>query len=208
MPFPVSIFAPIIHCAKSPIIIANFIMKTKLNQNFFRFFLVLTALPFFCAATPASARSIESEARSAYQALLGNTPAARALAPKAKAVLVFPKIVKGGFVVGANFGNGVLFVNGRSKGRYNTVAGSYGLQAGIQTFGYALFLMTDDAVSYLDRSGGWEIGAGPSIVIVDEGVAKNITSTTLRSGVYAFIFNQKGLMAGIGLQGSKITRIR
>jgi lipid-binding SYLF domain-containing protein len=93
-------------------------------------------------------------------------------------------------------------------GYYNSVAASYGLQAGVQSFGYVLFFMTNSAVDYLNRSGGWEIGVGPSIVVVDEGVARSLTSTTLKSDVYAFIFDQKGLMAGIGLQGSKITRIR
>jgi lipid-binding SYLF domain-containing protein len=88
------------------------------------------------------------------------------------------------------------------------VAGSYGLQAGVQKFGYALFLMNDKALAYLDNSDGWEIGVGPSIVIVDQGKAKTMTSTTLRDDVYAFIFSQKGLMAGLGIQGSKITKTK
>jgi lipid-binding SYLF domain-containing protein len=81
------------------------------------------------------------------------------------------------------------------------------LQAGVQSFGYALFFMDQDALNYLDNSSGWEIGVGPSIVIVDAGVAKTLTTTTAKDNVYAYIFNQKGLMAGLGLQGSKITRI-
>jgi lipid-binding SYLF domain-containing protein len=67
--------------------------------------------------------------------------------------------------------------------------------------------MTNDALNYLDKSGGWEVGVGPSVVVVDEGMGKSITSTTLTNDVYAFIFNQKGLMGGMGIQGSKITRI-
>jgi hypothetical protein len=67
--------------------------------------------------------------------------------------------------------------------------------------------MNDRALEYLDNSDGWEIGVGPSIVIVDKGKAKSLTTTTLREDVYAFTFNQKGLMARLGLQGSKITRI-
>ena len=87
------------------------------------------------------------------------------------------------------------------------VAGSYGLQAGVQTFDYAMFFMTNSALDYLDRSEGFEVGVGPSIVVVDAGVAKSLTTTTGKNDVYAFIFGQKGLMAGLGLQGSKITRI-
>ena len=74
-------------------------------------------------------------------------------------------------------------------------------------FGYAMFLMTPAAVEDLDKSDGWEIGVGPSIVVLDEGAAKTLTTTTMQSDVYAFVFDQKGLMAGAGIQGSKITRV-
>ncbi len=93
-------------------------------------------------------------------------------------------------------------------GYYNMVAGSYGLQAGVQSFDYAMFFMTDSALDYLNSSAGFEVGVGPSVVVVDAGIAKSLTTTTAKDDVYAFIFGQKGLMAGLGLQGSKITRIK
>src|SRR5439155_27187902 len=96
---------------------------------------------------------------------------------------------------------------GKTVGYYNTVAASYGLQAGVQEFGYALFFMSDSALGYLDRSDGFELGVGPSIVVVDAGKAKALTTTTAQNDIYAFIFDQRGLMAGAGLQGSKISRI-
>jgi lipid-binding SYLF domain-containing protein len=129
------------------------------------------------------------------------------LSEQAKAVLVFPSIVKGGFILGAHYGNGALRKGGKTVAYYNNVAASYGLQAGVQSFGYALFFMDDASLAYLDQSEGWEIGTGPSIVIVDTGMAKSMGTTASREGVFAFAFSQKGLMAGIGLQGSKITRI-
>jgi len=95
----------------------------------------------------------------------------------------------------------------RKVANYRSVAGSYGFQAGVQTFGYAMFLMTDAAVQYLNRSDGWELGVGPSIVVVDVGIARTLTTSTIQSDIYAFIFDQKGLMAGVGIQGSKITRV-
>ena len=67
--------------------------------------------------------------------------------------------------------------------------------------------MNDQELQYLDRSDGWEIGVGPSIVVLDKGTGKSVTSTTLTKDVYVFIFNQKGLMAGVGIQGSKITKV-
>ncbi len=159
-------------------------------------------------ARAASAAGIDADVDAALMKLYEQQPVAKMLAQKAVAILVFPNMVKAGFVVGAQYGEGSLREKGRTVGYYNSVAASYGLQAGAQTFGYALFLMTNSAVHYLNRSGGWEIGVGPSIVVVDEGMARALTSTTLKSDVYAFIFDQKGLMAGIGLQGSKITKIR
>jgi lipid-binding SYLF domain-containing protein len=120
---------------------------------------------------------------------------------------VFPNIVKAGFLFGAQFGEGTLYRGGRKVANYRSVAASYGFQAGVQAFGYAMFFMTNPALGYLDASGGWEIGVGPSIVVVDAGIARSLTASTIQSDVYAFIFDQKGPMAGVGIQGSKITRI-
>ena len=154
------------------------------------------------------AAGLEADARAALTKLYEVSPAAKMVSEKAIAVLVFPGIIKAGFIVGGQYGEGVMFKEGEVVGYYHSVAASYGLQAGIQDYGYALFLMDDSAVKYLNRSKGWEIGVGPSVVIVDEGMGKTLTTTTLKSDVYAFIFNQKGLMAGLGIQGSKITRVR
>ncbi len=88
-----------------------------------------------------------------------------------------------------------------------TLAASYGLQAGAQTSGYAMFLMNDSALDYLKKSQGWEVGVGPTVVVMDEGLAKSLTTSTAKDDIYAFIFGQKGLMAGLSLQGSKITQI-
>jgi lipid-binding SYLF domain-containing protein len=92
-------------------------------------------------------------------------------------------------------------------GYYNATALSYGLQAGVQSFSEAMFLMTDSAINYLNSSDGWSIGMGPSVVVVDAGMGKSMTTTTLQSDVYAFIYGQQGLMAGLGVQGQKITKI-
>jgi lipid-binding SYLF domain-containing protein len=158
-------------------------------------------------AKAASRQELERDAARALKNLYASNTAARLLGGKAVAVLVFPNIVKAGFLFGGQIGEGVLQKAGRPVGYYNSVAASYGLQAGVQVFGYALFFMNQSALAYLDNSDGWEIGVGPSIVVVDKGVGKSLTSTTITQDVYAFIFDQKGLMAGIGVQGSKITKI-
>jgi lipid-binding SYLF domain-containing protein len=154
-----------------------------------------------------SASQIDVDVDEALNKLYIVSPAAKDMSMIAKGILVFPAIVKGGFVVGGAYGEGALRQGNKTVGYYNSVAASYGLQAGAQKFGYALVFMDEASMDYLTRSDGWEIGVGPSIVVVDEGVARALTSTTAREGVYAFFFDQKGLMAGLGIQGSKITQI-
>lgn len=181
------------------------------SLNLFRLLTLAVALVVAVSAPhvarAASAKEIDAKVDAALAKLYAGSPAAVEIAKVAKGVLVFPEVVKGGFIVGGQFGNGALRKDGKTAGYYNTVAASYGLQAGVESFGYALFFVTDAGLSYLDKSEGWEIGVGPTLTIVDEGFAKSLSTTTLKEDIYAFFFDQKGLMAGIGLQGSKITRI-
>jgi lipid-binding SYLF domain-containing protein len=159
------------------------------------------------AALAASASAIDRDAKASLAQLYQNTPGAKALADKAVAILVFPSIVKGGFIIAGQFGDGALRKNNKTAAYYRSLAASYGFQAGIQAFGYVLFFMDDASLQYLDNSEGFELGVGPSLVVLDAGFGKNLSTTTLQKGVYAFIFDQKGLMGGVGIQGTKITRI-
>lgn len=160
------------------------------------------------ATLAASAAEISRDAKGALEKLYAKSPKAKALGEKAKGILVFPSIVKGGFIVGGQYGEGALLKGGKASGYYNTVQVSYGLQAGVQKHGYALFLMSDSALKWIDKSDGWEIGTGPSIVVIDTGAASSATTTTLQSDIYAFFFDQKGLMGGLGLQGTKISKMK
>jgi lipid-binding SYLF domain-containing protein len=155
----------------------------------------------------ADAKEIDQDSTAALETLYATNPDAKKLGQTAKGILIFPKVGKAGFIVGGQGGDGALRVGGKTVGYYRSAAGSIGLQAGVQTFSYVMFFMDNDSLQYLENSKGWEIGTGPSVVIADEGFGKSMTSTTLKKGVYAFIFGQKGLMGGIGLQGSKITKI-
>jgi lipid-binding SYLF domain-containing protein len=160
------------------------------------------------SAVAASAEKINRDAQITLMSLYEKTPKAKELGKEAHGILVFPAIAKGGFVVAGQFGEGVLLKNGESSAFYNSVQLSVGLQAGLQKYGYVLFFMSDSALRYLDKSGGWELGSGPSIVVVDSGLAKNLTTTTLKSEIAAFFIDSKGLMGGLGIQGTKITKIR
>jgi lipid-binding SYLF domain-containing protein len=174
---------------------------------------VLCALAVvFAAFLPAasfakSAAEIDQDVQKALAHLYETHPSAEVLSHSAKGILVFPSIRKGGFIVAGGFGEGALLENGVVTRYYNTVAASVGFQAGIQKYGYALFFMTDEALHYLKKSKGWSLGAGPSIVVVDEGFEKSFSTMTSRDGIYAFFFSSKGLMAGMSLGGTKITPI-
>lgn len=149
----------------------------------------------------------ENDCNTALKMLYGREPLCKMIGEKAKAVLVFPKIVKAGFIFGRQFGQGVLLANGKRVAHYNSAAGSIGLHAGVRLFGCALFLMNDHALQCLNKSDGWEIGAGPSTVVVTKDIAKSLTATALKGDAYAFSFDRKGLRTGLGIQGSRITRL-
>tara|TARA_R110002167_G_scaffold55838_2_gene158591 strand:+ start:8685 stop:9176 length:492 start_codon:yes stop_codon:yes gene_type:complete len=158
-------------------------------------------------AVAATAADLDKDSQQALQTLYKADPVAETLSQSAKGILVFPNIVKAGLVFGGSYGEGELIQGSKVVDYYNSVTGSWGLQIGAQSYGYAVFLMTDKAVSYLAKSKGWEIGVGPTVVVVDEGVAKNLSTSSLKDDAYAFVFSQQGLMAGVSIEGTKISRI-
>ena len=125
---------------------------------------------------------IDRDVNSAIAKLYRSTPAAEKLSKVAKGVLVFPSVVKGGLIIGGQYGKGALRIGGKTEGYYSTAAASYGLQIGAQTFGYAMFFMTESALEYLKKSSGWEIGAGRMEV---GGILKNSPSYSKRGCVNA-----------------------
>jgi lipid-binding SYLF domain-containing protein len=181
-----------------------------------RFLRLLLAVPLLilavgCSTDPTVANGgdpeLEAQARAALQQLFTNAPRAQELQYRAKGVLVFPSVVKAGFIVGAQGGKGVMFSpDGKVIGYYRVRGLSYGLQAGGQSYSEALFLMTDAAITSVSSGTGMSVGVGPSVVVVDAGVGKSMTSETLKSDVYAMIFGQEGLMAGLGVQGQRIVK--
>lgn len=159
------------------------------------------------ATSSASRADLSAESGQAINRLVRENPAAAAISQQARAVLVFPSIVKAGLVFGGAYGEGELRRGGSTVDYYTSFTGSWGLQAGAQSYGYAVFLMNDDAINYLEQSDGWEIGVGPTVVVVNAGIAENLSSSTLQDDAYAFIFDQRGLMAGVSIEGTKVTRV-
>jgi lipid-binding SYLF domain-containing protein len=153
------------------------------------------------------AAEISKNANAALQSLYSQVAGAKAIGAQAHAILVFPKVTKAGLGIGGQSGEGALLKDGKTIGYYRTSGASFGLQAGAQTYGYAMFFMNAKALAQLDAASGFEVGVGPSVVVMDEGMAKSSTTTTMKEDIYAFIFGQKGLMAGLGIQGNKISKI-
>jgi lipid-binding SYLF domain-containing protein len=176
--------------------------------------LVLAGLPVIgseasaSGASAATADELNRDAAQALQNLYKTNPIAKDISKQAKAILVFPNVVRAGLIFGGGYGEGVLMEGATNAGYFNSISASWGLQAGAQSYGYAVFLMNNKAVKYLSESQGWEIGVGPTVVVVNEGVAKNLSSSTLKDDAYAFIFDQQGLMASLSIEGTKISRIK
>jgi len=176
---------------------------------------VLTVLPLGALgwiatanlADAATAAEIDADVDAALSRLFAQVPAAKELAESAKAVLVFPSIIKGGFFVGGEYGEGALRKGGDTVAYYNIASVSYGLQIGAQGFSQVMMFMTDDSLHYLDRSQGFEVGADASVALASAGAGGALTSSTLQSPIIAFVFGQSGLMAGVSLEGSKVTKI-
>jgi lipid-binding SYLF domain-containing protein len=176
---------------------------------------VLAGTALMCAAHPVVAQDkgkteaaeLARAAQTALKQLDDSVPLAKELGPRAHAILVFPKVTKAGLGIGGQYGEGALLKGGTAVAYYKTTGASLGLQAGGQQYGYAMVFMNATALAQLDNKDGFEVGVGPSVVVVDEGMAKTTTTNTLKDDIYAFVFGQKGLMAGLGIQGNKITKI-
>jgi lipid-binding SYLF domain-containing protein len=120
---------------------------------------------------------------------------------------VFPDVVKAGFGFGGQYGQGALRRGGLTVGYYNLASASFGLQIGAQSFAETYFFMTEEALGYLTRSQGWEVGADAKVAVADQGYSADATSTTVTQPIVVFVSGQTGLMAGAVVEGSKISRI-
>jgi lipid-binding SYLF domain-containing protein len=155
-----------------------------------------------------AAAELARDSQEALQQLSASVPLAKVLTPTAHAILIFPSITKAGLGIGGQYGEGTLFKKGAPAAYYKTTGASFGIQMGGQRYGYAMFFMNQKALDEFVSAKGFEVGVGPSVVLVDEGKAKTMTTATAKDDIYAFVFGQKGLMAGLGIQGNKISTIQ
>lgn len=159
------------------------------------------------SARAASGPEIDASVRATLEDFFREVWSGRELANKAVAILVFPTVIKAGFGIGGEYGEGALHIRGRTAGFYNIISGSIGFQLGAQARSVIIMFMTDAALAGFQRTDGWKIGVDGSVAIVTVGAGGQIDTNSVRSPVIGFIFDQKGLMYNLTLEGSKISRI-
>jgi lipid-binding SYLF domain-containing protein len=165
------------------------------------------------AAGAADREVIDARVKLALEELYREMPGARELAADAKGLLVMPKVVKGGFIVGGAYGEGALRVNMPGRGYagnaeyYSVAAASIGFQAGLQETSHVLFFLTDRALEKFRASSGWEVGADAEITLLEAGANVGVDSTSFENPVVAVVFGEDGLLIGASLEGAKYSRI-
>ncbi len=157
---------------------------------------------------------IDARVNLALGQMWSKLPDTRKLSPRAKAMLVMPSVLKGGFIVGGAYGEGALLMNDEilgyeapAAGYYSVAAASVGLQIGVQSTSHVLFFMTDDGLANFQRSDGWEIGADAEVTFPEKGVNLSVNSTLLEKPVIGVIFGQDGFLVGASLEGAKYSPI-
>jgi lipid-binding SYLF domain-containing protein len=169
--------------------------------------LVLSGFLFSSAPVAGASAEIDAHVRQTIENLYKTSSAAKDLAAKSAGMLVFPTVVKGGFVVGAEYGEGALLVGGKTAAYYSIASGSLGLQIGVQEKSVVLLFMTAEALTKFRESQGWKAGVDGSVALANLGAGDAIDTETMKKPIIGFVFNNKGLMANLTLEGSKITRI-
>jgi lipid-binding SYLF domain-containing protein len=180
-----------------------------LNHRFF----ISIVLPFFVLAgtSPAMSKSagdINIEVSAALKRFKTEVPGGKQFLNRARGVLVFPSVIKAGFGIGGEYGEGALQIKGKTVDYYNTAAASIGFQLGAQSKSVILVFRSDQALKDFRNSEGWKAGVDGSVALVEWGAGKDINTVDLKAPIVGFVFGNKGLMYNLTLEGSKYTRIK
>ncbi len=155
----------------------------------------------------ASSIEIDAKVDATIKDFYSKVGGGQALAKKAKGILVFPSVLKAGFWIGGQYGEGALRINGKTVNYYNIAGASFGFQFGAQSKSVILLFMTSEALSGFRNSAGWEAGIDGSVAIANLGGGGALDTNTLQQPIIGFVFSNKGLMVDVSLKGSKITKI-
>jgi lipid-binding SYLF domain-containing protein len=155
----------------------------------------------------ASKEEIDADVKASIDEFYEKSQAGKALAEKAAGMLVFPKVIKAGFGVGGEYGEGALLVKGKTVEYYSTAAASIGFQLGAQQKSQVILFMNDDVLKKFRDSDGWEAGVDGSVAIAEIGAGGELSSNTAQEPIIGFIFSNKGLMYNLTIEGSKMTKL-
>jgi lipid-binding SYLF domain-containing protein len=164
-------------------------------------------LGFNQASPAASAQKLNSWTQAVLSDFRAKVPEAGNVLRDAKGILVFPHLYNGGLIFGGKYAEGELLINDKVNGFYNLIGLSWGWQIGGQRQALIITFMTDDALRKFVDGSGWDLGADATVAVVDAGTQGSLNTSRLNKPVLVFAINQKGLMAGVSLQGSKVTKI-
>jgi len=165
-------------------------------------------MAFTDTAIAASAVEIDAKADSTLKMFFEKVGPAKELSAKSKGILVFPDVIKAGFGIGGEYGEGALRINGKTVEYYNTAAASIGLQLGAQEKAIILLFMDGKALDDFRKSDGWEAGVDGSVAVVEWGTGGSIDTTNIKDPIIGFVFGNKGLMFNLTLEGSKMSKIK
>ena len=169
--------------------------------------IAIIALVFATAASAASKQEIDAEVRETLGQFQKQTSAGHELSQKAAGMLVFPKVIKAGFGVGGEFGEGALLIRGKTVAYYNIASASIGFQVGAQTRSEIVLFMNDRALGNFRNSEGWKAGVDGSVALATLGAGGAIDTETAQKPIIGFIFSNQGLMYNLTFEGSKISKI-
>jgi lipid-binding SYLF domain-containing protein len=157
---------------------------------------------------PAARRkAIDAAVDSSMSTLFQQVQGSQDLVNRAAGVLVFPNVMEAGFIVGASRGQGALRVGGKTVSYHATTSGSIGLQAGAQSTAVILLFMTQDALRSFQNSRGWTVGADATVTLLTVGANAQMTTATAQQPVIGYVLSNRGLMAGVSLDGARVTRL-
>jgi lipid-binding SYLF domain-containing protein len=169
--------------------------------------LAIVALTSSAASLAATETQIDTRVSETLLHFNTINPENRVLGDKAAGVLVFPRVTKGGVGIAGEFGDGVLQVNGKTVGYYRVGAASVGLTLGLAKHSEIIMFMTQDSLNKFTSSDGWSIGADAGITVVSGGASGTYDTQTQQKPILGFVFAEKGLIADLSFEGSKISKI-
>ena len=172
-----------------------------------RSFMLSGAAALAACGPVANGSQIDAQVRASRDQLYAQYPQFQSLADRSAGVLIIPEIVKGGLIVGAAYGEGALLVGDAVVDYISVAAGSLGFQAGVQTFGQALFFVSPEALAAFRRADGWQLGVDAEATVLEDGVAASVTTNTVNQPIYELVYGQRGLLLGASLEGAKYNRL-